>query len=427
MHKGKLVDRILATIETAQKLADISPETLQRLQTPQAILQVAVPVRMDNGSLSVFQGYRVRYNDLLGPTKGGVRFHPAVDLDEVTALSFWMTLKCALVGLPYGGGKGGVCVNPKTLSPLELERLSRGYIEQIADFIGPQQDILAPDVYTNPQIMGWMADTYAKIKRQHMPAVLTGKPIALGGSLGRGDATGKGAYYCIQELAKMHSWDPAQTTIAVQGFGNGGQNIAKFLHEDGYRVVAVSDSSGGIYCPEGLDIPAVIAAKNTTRKLPTSPGTAHGQVQHLTNEELLALPVQVLIPAALEDQITEANAPQIQASWIVELANGPVTDSADELLTQAGVKVLPDILANAGGVIVSYFEWLQNNTGDYWPAATVYDRLQQTITEAFRRTHQIATQHQVSFRIAAYIAALERINQAVLDLGTQEVFASQKA
>ncbi|MEL6539294.1 MAG: Glu/Leu/Phe/Val dehydrogenase [Bacteroidota bacterium] len=426
MHEGKLVERIFATIETAQKLIDISPETLKRLRASQGILQVSVPVRMDDGALAVFQGYRVRYNDLLGPTKGGVRFHPAVNLDEVTALAFWMTLKCALVGLPYGGGKGGVCVNPKNLSLLELERLSRSYVEQIADFIGPRQDILATDVYTNPQVMGWMVDAYGKIKRKHTPAVVTGKPIALGGSQGREDATGKGAYYCIQELSKLYGWEPSQTTIAVQGFGNGGQNVARLLYESGYKVVAVSDSVGGIHCPEGLDITAAIETKNTTRNLPTAHDTGQGAIKTLTNAALLELPVKVLVPAALEDQITETNAAQIRASWIVELANGPVTDKADTLLAQAGVQVLPDILANAGGVIVSYFEWLQNNTGDHWPAVTVNDRLKQMITEAFRRTHQIATKYQVSLRIAAYIAALERINQAVLDLGTQETFASYR-
>lgn len=413
----QLVVRILATINTAASVAPISPETIQRLQAPQSSLHVSVPVRMDDGTLSVFQGYRVRYNDLLGPTKGGVRFHPAVNLDEVTALSFWMTLKCALAGLPYGGGKGGVRVNPKELSKLELERLSRSYIEQIADFIGPQQDVLAPDVYTNPQVMGWMVDTYSKIKRQHSPAVLTGKPIALGGSLGRNDSTGKGAFYCIKELEKIHRWKPKNTTVAIQGFGNGGQNIAKFLHEAGYKVIAVSDSSGGIYDPKGLKVPVVIEAKNKTRRLPATKGS-----KKVTNEGLLALPVDILVPAALEDQITKANAAKIQAKWIVELANGPVTDQADQILAKKKIQVLPDILANSGGVIVSYFEWLQNNSGDYWSAATVDGRLQQTITDAFHRTHQLASKKKVSFRIAAYAAALQRIDQAVIALGTQETF-----
>ena len=429
-EKKQLVERILTTINTAQKFARASSETLKRLEHPQAILQVSVPIRMDNGALATFQGYRVRYNDILGPTKGGVRFHPAVTLDEVTALSFWMTLKCALVGLPYGGGKGGICVNPKTLSLLVLERLSRSYIEQIADFIGPQQDILAPDVYTNPTIMGWMSDTYSKIKRAHLPAALTGKPTSLGGSLGRSDATGKGAYYCIKELEKIHRWTPQETTVAVQGFGNGGQHIARALHADGYKVVAVSDSTGGIYCQEGLDIPHLIQVKNTTKRLQAEhgaePGTTTQATERITNEALLGLPVHILVPAALEDQITEANAALVTAPWVVELANGPITEGADAILHKAGTQVLPDILANAGGVIVSYFEWVQNNTGEYWPATTVYDKLRKTITAAFQHTHSLASEHQVSLRIAAYTAALQRIDQAVLALGTQDTFGNSQ-
>ncbi len=412
-----LVARILATIETAASLTPISPETIQRLQSPQAVLQVSVPVRRDDGRLSVFQGYRVRYNDILGPTKGGVRFHPNVDLEEVTALSFWMTLKCALAGLPYGGGKGGVCVNPKELSQLELERLSRSYIEQIANFIGPQKDVLAPDVYTNATTMGWMADTYSKIKQAHSPAVVTGKPICLGGSVGRDDATGRGAYYCIKELEQMHRWKPQKMTVAIQGFGNAGQHLAHFLHNAGYKVVAVSDSSGGVYDPKGLKVPVLIEKKNTTRRLPTIQGS-----KKVTNGELLTLPVDILIPAALEDQITQSNAAKVKATWVIELANGPVTDKADKILAQAGIQVLPDILTNAGGVIVSYFEWVQNNTGDYWSAATVDERLKQRITTAFHQTCQLASKHQVSFRLAAYMAALQRIDQAVTDLGTQETF-----
>ena len=416
----QLVARILATIETAVALMPVSPETLQRLKYPQAALQVSVPVRMDNGTLEVFNGYRVRYNDILGPTKGGVRFHPTVTLDEVTALSLWMTLKCALVGLPYGGGKGGVCVDTKTLSQLELERLSRSYMTQIADFIGPQQDILAPDMYTSAKIMGWMADTYTKIKGEHCPAILTGKPISLGGSLGRDNATGKGAFYCIKELEKIHHWNPKKKTVAIQGFGNGGQNIAKFLHKAGYKVVAVSDSQGGIYSPKGLDIPTLIKTKHTTRCLQTPQSKQSGRTtKNITNEELLTLPVDILIPAALEDQITATNAPNVAASWIVEIANGPTTDAADEILTKAGTKILPDILANAGGVIVSYCEWLQNNTGDRWSAASVDSKLKETITTAFHRTYQLASKHQVSFRTAAYIAALQRIDEAVTTLSPQ--------
>ena len=257
----------LNRLDAAFEHAQIEAESLERLKHPMAMMQVSIPVRRDDGSLSIFQGYRVHHDDTRGPTKGGIRFHPEVDMEEVKALALWMTLKCAVMNIPYGGAKGGVTVNPKELSRLELERLSRGFVEQMADFIGPDTDIPAPDVYTNAMIMGWMMDEYSKIKRKHSPDVITGKPIELGGSLGRGDATGRGAYYCIKQLEQKRGWDPKDITVAVQGFGNGGQAAARLLHADGYRVVAVSDSQGGIYKDSGFDVPSLIQHKNDTRTL----------------------------------------------------------------------------------------------------------------------------------------------------------------
>ncbi len=289
-------------LDVAAKYAAIDPEALERLKFPRTTLEVSIPVRMDDGTLKVFTGYRVRHDSTRGPTKGGIRFHPNVSLDEVKALAFWMTFKCAVVGIPYGGAKGGIIVDPKTLSKLEIERLSRGYIEMTADFIGPDTDIPAPDVYTNSMIMGWMMDEYSKIKRQHTPAVITGKPIPLGGSLGREDATGRGAYYCIKELEKVREWNPKEMTVAVQGFGNAGQHVAALLHKDGYNIVAVSDSQGGVYRKEGFDIPSLIHAKNETKRVKAvyCENTVCEEVEakHITNEELLELDVDILIPAA---------------------------------------------------------------------------------------------------------------------------------
>src|SRR3989344_2497373 len=293
---------------------------------------------MDDGSLKIFTGYRVRHNDSGGPTKGGLRFHPNVTLGEVNALALWMTLKCAVVGIPYGGGKGGVCVHPKELSRLEIERLSRAFIEQVVDFIGPDTDIPAPDVYTNEMIMGWMMDEYSKIVRQQTPSVITGKPVALGGSLGRDDATGRGAYYCVKELEAKQGWDPSRIRIAIQGFGNAGQHFAALLHADGYKIVAVSDSKGGIYSDNGFDVPSLIRAKKDTQEVKavycTESVCEAVPAQQISNEELLALDVDVLAPAALENVITEKNANHIKAKVIVELANGPIASSADSIMQE---------------------------------------------------------------------------------------------
>ncbi|MEE8586560.1 MAG: Glu/Leu/Phe/Val dehydrogenase [Acidobacteriota bacterium] len=421
-----IFDDALRRLDLASSIVHIAPEALERLRHPKSILQVSIPVRMDDGSLRIFQGYRVRHDDTRGPTKGGIRFHPHVNLDEVKALAFWMTCKCAVVGIPYGGAKGGVIVNPKELSGLEVERLSRGFIRAVADFIGPDIDIPAPDVYTNSRIMGWMMDEYSKIKRQHSPAVITGKPLPLGGSLGRDDATGRGTYFCIKELAKRRGWNPSDMTVAVQGFGNGGQSAAKLLHADGYRIVAVSDSQGGIYKQEGFDVPSLIQFKNETRRLKAvyCQGSVCEMIEAETidNAQLLELEVDILIPAALENQITADNAERIQAKVIVEIANGPTTSQADSILSQRKRLVVPYILANAGGVTVSYFEWTQNKQGFYWSLDEVHQRLRTIMCREFNAIYDLMEEKGVDMRTAAYAHALSRIGQAVEAQGTKDFF-----
>ena len=417
-------------LDRAFEYAQIDEEALEKLKHPKAILQVSIPVRMDDGSLRIFTGYRVRYNDVRGPTKGGIRYHPDVNLSEVTALAFWMTFKCAAVGLPFGGAKGGIVVNPKELSPMELERLSRGFIQQIADFIGPETDVPAPDVYTNAMIMGWMMDEYSKITRRHTPAVITGKPIPLGGSLGRDDATGRGAYYCIKQLETKRQWKPEEIRVAVQGFGNAAQSVARLLHADGYRIVAVSDSRGAIYKETGFDVPSLIHIKNESRRLMAvyCDGSVCEAVEAdtITNEQLLELDVDLLIPAAMENQITDENAARIKAPVIVEVANGPITSEADEILNKSGeTLIVPDILANAGGVTVSYFEWVQNKAGDYWPLERVQERLSEIMIREFNAIYDLMQKLETDMRTAAYAHALTRIGEAIQSQGTMSYFAGE--
>ena len=337
-----------------------------------------------------------------------------------------MTCKCAVMGLPFGGAKGGITVNPKELSRMELERLSRAYIARIAEFIGPKTDIPAPDVYTNPMIMGWMMMEYSKIAQEQSPAAITGKPIPLGGSLGREDATGRGGYYCIKELEEKKRWKPSKIRVAIQGFGNVGQNIARLLHADGYKIVAVSDSQGGIYKEEGFDIPSLIQNKNATRRLKAIYCTGSVcetiQVKSLSNKDLLELDVDILIPAALENQITEKNASKIKASNILELANGPITTEADKILNKKGVLVVPDILANGGGVTVSYFEWVQNNQGYYWSEEEVHAKLHTFMIREFNNVYHLMTNRKINMRTAAYVHALNRIGEAVEARGTSKYF-----
>ncbi len=416
-------------LEEALAYASISDDAIERLKLPKSSLKVSIPVRMDDGTLRIFPGYRVRYDDTRGPTKGGIRYHQAVSIDEVQSLAFWMTFKCAVANLPFGGGKGGITVNPKELSHFELERLSRGYIDAVADFIGPDVDIPAPDVYTNQMIMGWMVDEYSIIKRQITPAVITGKPLTMGGSLGRDTATAMGAFFTIEATwPKLGNGSPADTTVAVQGFGNAGAIIAELLFNAGYKVVAVSDSKGGIYRREGLDIPSVRQFKDSTRTLKAvyCEGTVCSIVEHdtITNEELLALDVDILAPAALENQITAANARDIKAKAVYELANGPTTPGADEILHQRDVIVFPDILVNAGGVTVSYFEWVQNRQGLYWTLEEVNQQLKQKMVEETERIWAIAQEQGIAPRTAAYVHALNRIGDAVQAKGTKDYFTS---
>ncbi len=413
-------------LEQALKYTSISEDAIESLKFPQTSLSVSIPVRMDDGSLQVFQGYRVRYDDTRGPGKGGVRYHPKVSMDEVQSLAFWMTFKCAALGLPFGGAKGGITVNPKALSRMELERLSRGYIDAIADFIGPDVDILAPDVYTNSMIMGWMMDEYNIIRRHICPAVVTGKPISMGGSLGREAATAMGAYFVIEAMLPKFDQVPQATTVAIQGFGNAGGILAELMFAAGYQVVAVSDSQGGIYAKQGLDIPSVWRRKEATRGIqePYCDGSVCETKDYdlLTNEELLKLDVDVLIPAALENQITEVNAPDIKAKLIFEVANGPTTSAADKILESKGIYVFPDILVNAGGVTVSYFEWVQNRSGLYWVLEEVNQRLKSRIVEEAEHIWAIARDLTVPLRTAAYIHAISRLGEAISAKGTRDYY-----
>lgn len=413
-------------LQAALKYVSFSEDAIEHLKYPKYSLSVSIPVRMDDGSLKVFQGYRVRYDDTRGPGKGGVRYHPNVSLDEVQSLAFWMTFKCAVLNLPFGGAKGGITLDPKSLSKMELERLSRRYIDAIADFIGPDVDILAPDVYTNATIMGWMMDQYSIIRRQISPAVVTGKPLTMGGSVGRDGATAVGAFFVLESILPKFEMIPQETTVAVQGFGKAGAVIAELLFKAGYKVVAVSDSQGGIYCKQGLDIPSLrqYKAAGNGIKAVYCQNSVCNVVDHeiLSNQELLALDVDILIPAALENQITEENVNNIKARYIFEVANGPITSAADKVLESKGIFVFPDILVNAGGVTVSYFEWVQNRSGLYWTLEEVNQRLQQKIVEETERIWSISQELAVSMRTAAYVHALNRLVEALNAKGTRDYY-----
>jgi glutamate dehydrogenase len=353
-----------------------------------------------------FKAFRVQYNDARGPTKGGIRFHPGVSLEEVRALALWMTLKCAVVDIPYGGAKGGVAVDPKKLKPSELEELSRKYVQAFHEHMGPEKDIPAPDVYTDSQVMAWMLDEYEKINHGHYPAFITGKPLELGGSKVRDYSTAMGAFYVLREFAKMNNMKPQNTRVAIQGFGNAGSNLAKILHNEGYAIVAVSDSKGGIYDNNGIDIPLLIEYKQKKGRVDGFKGT------EISNEDLIEAGCDVLIPAAMENQITKENACSVKASVILEVANGPVTSEADKILDSGGVTILPDVLANAGGVVVSYFEWVQNNMGYYWSEKEVLDKLEEKMARAFEEVDKMAKEKGTSYRNASYILGMKRILDA---------------
>ena len=420
MHSGSMLDQALTRLDEAARHLELDADVLEKLKYPRETTKVRLLIRMDDGSRKSFMAWRCRYDDTRGPTKGGIRFHPDSTDEEVETLAFWMTFKCAVMNLPYGGGKGAVRVDPHTLSKSELERLSRAYIQAFSKIIGPDRDIPAPDVYTNSMIMGWMADEYASIVGESTPAVITGKPIALGGSLGRDDATARGGFYLVRHLAEKLGLAPGGR-VAIQGFGNAGQHIARLLASDGYKIVAVSDSGGAIACPAGLDLERLFAAKRTGSV--TSLAGSDG-VTALPGDEIVSVECDLLVPAALEDMIHAQNASSVRARVVLELANGPVTPEADAILARNGVVVLPDILANAGGVTVSYFEWVQNRQGYYWPVEDVHARLKTAMEREGEAIWAMAAKHATTLRSAAYVHALSRLAQAIEAHGTQQFFAS---
>jgi glutamate dehydrogenase (NAD(P)+) len=400
-------DDVLEQLDRAAAVLRPDPDSLEPLRHPRRQVIVSIPVMMDNGHLHMFEGYRVMYDNSRGPGKGGIRFHPEVSLDECKALAAWMAWKCAVADIPFGGAKGGVACDPLTLSQGELERLTRRYISEIFDLIGPTIDIPAPDVGTSPRVMAWVMDTFSMKKGYVEPGVVTGKPIALGGSGGRVEATGRGLTIVTRETLRRTGRELADARIAIQGFGNVGSNAAKLLHQAGARVVAVSDVSGAIYEPGGLDLPRLLAYHRETGQLRGFPGS-----QQLDNDALLRLPVDVLMPAALEQQITRDNAEEIQAPIIVEGANGPTTPEADEILARRGVLLVPDILANAGGVVVSYFEWVQDRYGFFWKEDDVNERLEDKMVAAFDAVWSTRERFEVDARTGAYILAVARIIEA---------------
>ena len=405
-----------SAFETAQaqlrKVADLlslDPGLTEILAHPRRELTVHFPVRMDDGQTRVFTGYRVQHNDTRGPVKGGLRYSARVSLDEVRALAMWMTWKCAVVNLPYGGAKGGVVVDPRSLSEGELERLTRRYATEISILLGPDRDIPAPDMGTDARIMAWIMDTYSMHHGHSVPGVVTGKPAGIGGSRGRVEATGRGALYVTQEACRQRGLDLRGATVAIQGFGNVGGVAARLLSQAGARVVAVSDSRGGVYSDAGLDVESLYAHRAAGGLLAEHP-LAH---EDITNAELLELPVDILVPAAIEGQVTESNAPRIRAGMVVEAANGPTTAAGDAVLAERDVYVVPDILANAGGVIVSYFEWVQDLQSFFWEESEVNQRLQRIITAAFAEVSAVAQQRGLRLREAAYVVALQRVVEAI--------------
>ena len=402
----------MAQLDKVALLKDFNTEFIARLRQPDRDIRISIPVKMDDGSIKIFEGYRVEYNNALGPYKGGIRYHTAVDIDEVKALAFWMALKCAVVNIPMGGGKGGITVDPKVLSVGELERLSRGWVQKLSDILGPYKDVPAPDVNTTPEIMMWMADEFKKITGDDTGAVITGKPLGSGGSEGRGTATAQGGFYVFETLCAEVGL-PKKCKVVIQGFGNAGSYAAKIWNDAGHTIIAVSDSKSGIYNGEGLDIEKLLEYKKNTGSL-LDFEKENLENKNITNEELLELECDLLIPAAFENVITENNASKIKAKVILELANGPVTPEADEILFKKQIKIIPDVLANAGGVIVSYFEWQQNLKREHWSEKEVFEKLKPILnnasTEIFKKSKELNT----SLRASAFIVALERIQEKML-------------
>jgi glutamate dehydrogenase (NAD(P)+) len=398
--------------DTAAEKLQLEPGLREILRRPRRALLLSLPVKMDDGSTRVFQGFRVQHNNSRGPCKGGIRYHPNVSYDEVQALASWMTWKCATVNIPFGGAKGGIICDPKHMSKGELERLTRRYAYEISAIIGPAIDIPAPDVYTDGQVMAWIMDTYSMTQGHSAPGVVTGKPLFLGGSEGRNEATARGCVFVIRAACAVKKIDLAKATAAIQGFGNAGSIAAELLAKDGVKVIAVSDSSGGILNRKGLDVPAVVAHKHKTGSVVGFPGS-----EPISSEEVLELECDILVPAALENQLTLANAPQVKAKIVAEAANGPTTPGADAILHEKGVLVLPDILANAGGVTVSYFEWVQDLQELFWDEDDVNRKLEKVMVKAFNDVHATATKYKVDMRTGAYILAIDRVATATRSRG----------
>jgi glutamate dehydrogenase (NAD(P)+) len=411
-QKPNPFDNALQQLNIAAEHLKLDPNIHAMLSQPKRILTVSLPVKMDDGRTNVFTGYRVQYNDARGPSKGGIRYHPGVNLDEVKALACWMTWKCSIADIPFGGAKGGVICDPKHMSQGELERMTRRYATAIADFIGPYRDVPAPDVYTNAQVMAWIVDTYSQLKGYMVPEVVTGKPIAIGGSLGRDTATGRGAVFCTREAAAAKKIDLKKATFAVEGFGNAGSNYAEILQESGAKLVGASDSQGAVTSKAGIDAKKLIAHKEETGSVVGMPGT-----EKISDRELLQLDVDFLCPAALENTITPDVAKGIRAKVVIECANGPTTPEADKVIDSKGIFLVPDILANSGGVIVSYLEWVQNLDRVSWPEEQVNAQLESKITGAFREIIQTSTKHGTSMRTAALMVGVGRVAEAIKTLG----------
>ncbi len=411
-QKSSLYEEALKPLKKAASILKLNDDVIEVLSNPERVTIVSLPVKMDNGRTKVFTGYRIQHNTARGPAKGGIRYHPGVCLDEVKSLAYWMSIKNGVVGIPYGGGKGGITCNPKEMSIGELERLTRAYAAAIARVVGPDKDVPAPDVNTTAQIMGWFADEYFKITGEYLAGVITSKPLSIGGSRGRGNATGRGGYFVTLEAAKGFNIPLKDARVSIQGYGNAAQPIARDLYALGAKIVAVSDSTAGVYDPKGMNPMELAEFKNKTRSVKGFQGA-----KEISIVDPITVDCDVLIPAALENQITEKNANDVKAKLVIEQANGPTAPEADEILHEKGVHVIPDVLANAGGVTVSYFEWVQNRMGYYWSDEEVDEKLKRIMTEAFSDVYQTAQQFTVNMRTAAYVTSVKKIVDAMRALG----------
>jgi glutamate dehydrogenase len=405
-EKNNILKSTQTVIHQALAKLKYPEEFYELLKEPLRMLTVKIPIRMDDGTVKIFTGYRAQHNDAVGPTKGGIRFHPQVTEEEVKALSIWMSLKCGIVDIPYGGGKGGIICDPREMSFRELERLSRGYVRAISQIVGPTKDIPAPDVFTNSQIMAWMMDEFSRIDEFNSPGFITGKPLVLGGSHGRESATASGVTICIREAAKKKGINLEGARVVVQGFGNAGSYLSKFMHDAGAKVIGISDAYGALYDPNGLDIDYLLDRRDSF-------GTVTKIFSNtISNKELLELDCDILVPAAIENQITEENAYKIRASIVVEAANGPTTLEATKILTDRGILLVPDVLASAGGVTVSYFEWVQNNQGYYWAEEEVAEKLEKVMVKSFNKIYDTSQNHMIDMRLAAYMVGVRRMAEA---------------